>query len=289
MKKLISVILLLTLCITGCTGENIPENNIPNNTPLPKPDNILGITLMASEITPTGLKLTIKQEGGNPTGEIQYGAEFFLERYENAEWTHVHYIADGGVAWNQLAYGVEMNSKAEQNINWENIYGRLPNGKYRFSKEFTDFRGTGDFDKYTISMEFEIKAPITVVSNGTETEPYVMLESSHTWDGEYWLAADGLSMENVLAANKDGLPEIKYADDFEVLYRDSNITFHSFSVYDEKTKYLELTSCTDFSYLKTLPKGEYTLGIRVKEQGKYIESEKEFETIFYGCLYKMTK
>ena len=45
----------------------------------------------------------------------------------------------------------------EFKINWEWLYGKLPTGTYRITKEFTDFRGTGDYDNFVYWTEFEIK------------------------------------------------------------------------------------------------------------------------------------
>ena len=35
-------------------------------------------------------------------------------------------------------------------IDWEWLYGSLPDGIYRLGKEITDFRSTGNYDTYRI-------------------------------------------------------------------------------------------------------------------------------------------
>ena len=42
-------------------------------------------------------------------------------------------------------------------IDWQYIYGALPSGYYRLTKEITDFRTAGDFDTETYELYFTIE------------------------------------------------------------------------------------------------------------------------------------
>ena len=42
-------------------------------------------------------------------------------------------------------------------IDWQYIYGTLPSGFYRLTKEITDFRAAGDFDTETYELYFTIE------------------------------------------------------------------------------------------------------------------------------------
>ena len=116
-----------------------------------------GITLRAEDVTPKGLTLKIEQFGGNPTGELQTGAPYFLETTVNDEWQPVETITGEPLTWNALAYMIKMNDITEMNINWEYAYGELKPGYYRLKKEFMDFRTPGDFDKETYEVYFTIE------------------------------------------------------------------------------------------------------------------------------------
>lgn len=117
-----------------------------------------GITLSAENITSTSATIKCTQSGGNPTGELDTGSWYILENWtqENG-WMEMPYIINGEIAWTQEAWIILMNNTCEWEINWEWLYGTVPNGKYRIGKEITDFRATGDYDKAVYFVEFEIE------------------------------------------------------------------------------------------------------------------------------------
>ncbi len=116
-----------------------------------------GITLAAKNVTSTGMTLVISQSGGNPTGELQCGSDYHLKVLKDEEWVDVPYTVEGDVAWTSVAYMIPMDDSREMEIVWEYLHGELDTGTYRISKEFADFRGTGDYDLETLYVEFEIK------------------------------------------------------------------------------------------------------------------------------------
>jgi len=116
-----------------------------------------GLNLYAEDVTPTGLTLKIEQFGGNPSGELQTGADYFLETTVNDEWQAVETINGQPLSWNALAYMIKKNDITEMNLDWQYAYGELKPGFYRLTKEFMDFRGTGDYDKETYLVHFTIE------------------------------------------------------------------------------------------------------------------------------------
>ncbi len=116
-----------------------------------------GITLYADDVTPKGMTLKIEQFGGNPSGTLEYGAAYTLEKTVNDEWQPVETITGEPLVWNALAYMVKMNDITEMNINWEYGYGELKPGFYRLKKEIMDFRAPGDYDKETYEVYFTIE------------------------------------------------------------------------------------------------------------------------------------
>ncbi len=115
-----------------------------------------GLTLTAKDVTAEGLTLVFTQSGGSPTGELETGCDFSLEKYVNGVWTPVDYRVDE-VAWTEEAYMIARGGVFEMDINWSYIYGKLEPGIYRVCKPFMDFRGTADFDLGMLYAEFVIR------------------------------------------------------------------------------------------------------------------------------------
>ena len=114
-----------------------------------------GITLGVEDIKSTGLTLNCTQSGGEPTGDLHTGGWYVLEMWtKEYGWEQVPCYAE--VMWTQEAWMIPMNDSCKWEVNWEWLYGELPEGKYRIGKEITDFRGTGDYDSAIYYAEFEI-------------------------------------------------------------------------------------------------------------------------------------
>lgn len=110
---------------------------------------------------PTGLTLICEQSGGNPTGELQTGPMFWLERQVGGVWKNVERRqsgedADAVYAFEDIAYILQKGSSRVWRIKWSHLYGDLPDGRYRIGKRISDFRGTGDYDTRSYYAEFEV-------------------------------------------------------------------------------------------------------------------------------------
>lgn len=115
-----------------------------------------GLTLAVRDATPTGATLVWEQSGGSPTGELETGSDFSLERLQDGEWVAVPYAASN-IAWTAEAYLVPMEKVVETEMNWEWVYGALPAGEYRLCKRFMDFRETADYDTKTLRAPFVLE------------------------------------------------------------------------------------------------------------------------------------
>lgn len=120
----------------------------------PMPD--WGITMSASDITPTGVTLIISQSGGNITDTLITGPDFYLDVKTDNRW-EVLKAKDGSNIWNFSAYSIPLNDSIEFEIDWINIYGVLTPGTYRLCKTVLDHYPTEDGHCYTYSIEFTIK------------------------------------------------------------------------------------------------------------------------------------
>ena len=116
-----------------------------------------GINLTAENITSTSATIKCVQSGGEPTGELHTGSWFIIENWtEENGWKEMPYVVEGDIAWTEEAWMITTDDVYEWDINWEYLYGAIPEGKYRIGKEIMDFRGPGDFDKAIYFAEFEI-------------------------------------------------------------------------------------------------------------------------------------
>lgn len=168
MKKLLIIAIMTVLVLSACGTTNKStidvesqeintdnENSETNNTTIvDEQEDAWGIVLSTKNVSPTGLTLIITQSGGNPTGELQYGARYQILKANGDKWEEAPCYAE--VGWEDIAYIVEKDSTAEIEIEWKGFYGELSTGKYRIIKDFIDFRGTGDYDTTSYYAEFEI-------------------------------------------------------------------------------------------------------------------------------------
>ncbi len=116
-----------------------------------------GITLSAENVTPAGLTLVCTQSGGTPTGELQTGSWYILERFTEEGWTEVEWVPqEYDVAWTAEAWNIPKEDTVEWKVDWEWLYGKLSPGTYRIGKSVNDFRETGDYDTQNFYAEFQI-------------------------------------------------------------------------------------------------------------------------------------
>lgn len=114
-----------------------------------------GLTLSVKDVTPAGLTLVCRKEGGNPTGLVKCGTEYHLLVLEDGTWKDVPTVIED-YGWNSLAYNFTEGQDTELVCSWEWLYGKLSAGTYRLTKGFMDFRGAGDYDTAVYWVEFEI-------------------------------------------------------------------------------------------------------------------------------------
>lgn len=118
----------------------------------------IGLTLLAEDVTPTGLTFVCRQSGGTVTGELDTGADYWLEVLEDGQWKDwseaTGYVVD--VIYDDVALIINQEGESKWEFDWSNSYGTLPEGQYRIGKEFMDYRGPGDYDVYVGYAEFAI-------------------------------------------------------------------------------------------------------------------------------------
>ena len=114
-----------------------------------------GITLSAGNVTPTGMTVTYLWDGTDTGGSLEYGQAFEIERYAGGKWEKVPYISDNGVWFTEEAFLLSENETATKK-DWEDIYGELPPGRYRFCTDINNYRAPGDCDIRTYYAYFTL-------------------------------------------------------------------------------------------------------------------------------------
>lgn len=123
--------------------------------PFKREKDAWGIANSIGNISKTGLTLVYAQSGGNPTGQLYTGQKYTLKTYKNGAWVNVPTVIDN-YAWESTAIIIKKDNITTVDINWEWLYGVLPNGKYRIETEIMDLREPGNFDKRAYNSDFEI-------------------------------------------------------------------------------------------------------------------------------------
>lgn len=170
-KKIFAMAAVMVLILSACGKKNttsdagapeIKQNEILDPLKFEK-DNTqsedfgiekLGLSLKTKNVTPTSAILLFQQEGGKPTGMLEYGDDFIIERCESNEWKAVPIVIEGNYGFHDIAYSIANNSTTEFEMNWEWLYGKLEPGEYRIGKSVYDFRDTGDYDEYMVYAKF---------------------------------------------------------------------------------------------------------------------------------------
>ena len=159
MKRILLASLLIVMIFTGCESSSIGiigGADGPTAIYVAEEDE-WGITILASNVTNTGVTLKINQKGGKAKGELQTGADYFIETMSDGEWKPVETITGDPLVWNALAYIIKKNDTTEMNINWEYGYGKLAPGYYRLAKEIMNFNAPGDYEEKIYYAYFTIE------------------------------------------------------------------------------------------------------------------------------------
>jgi len=136
---------------------------LETNHPQKDPDTIYvlndesewGIELQVTNISSKGLTMECTQSGGDPSGELQTGSYYVVEKKTDGGWEPLKYLLYN-VGWTSEAWIIPKNDTVAWEVDWEWLYGELPAEDYRIGKEITDYREPGDYDSQMYYIEFGI-------------------------------------------------------------------------------------------------------------------------------------
>lgn len=159
MKKILLVVLLMTIVFTGCESSSI---GIIGGADGPtaiyvSEDDKWGITLLAENVTNSGITLKIKQKGGKDVKELSTGTWYELEKFEDNAWVKVSTNPLIDYAWEMVAYNIKPSGVTEFEVDWEWLYGKVSPGAYRLAKEIMNFDAPGDYEKEIYYAYFTVE------------------------------------------------------------------------------------------------------------------------------------
>lgn len=119
-------------------------------------NNLNGVSMKVTKNNARSAKLKITNTTNK---QIQFGSDYELEKKnkKTGEWRSVPYIIDNA-AFHDIAYTAPKDQPVTWSVNWKHFHGSLKPGTYRIIKDFSVFRGTGDFTEYTLMAEFKVTA-----------------------------------------------------------------------------------------------------------------------------------
>lgn len=114
---------VVAVCFLTTPKTPDPETQVPDDW---------GITVSAEDATASSVTLHFIQTGALPNQRYWYGHAFSLERWSGDAWEAVPQLTDA--VFTTEAMSMNTNGETCISVNWEWLYGQLPDGYYRVSK-----------------------------------------------------------------------------------------------------------------------------------------------------------
>lgn len=122
-----------------------------NRAETEQPVNIMenvSITLENADSQKGNLKIT-----NDGKKDMMTGAWYEIQKLENGLWQQIE--AKNHLGWEESAYVISKGEELVQEVDWEGLYGKLPEGHYRIIKQgFSDL--TDSHEEYFLAAEFDI-------------------------------------------------------------------------------------------------------------------------------------
>lgn len=152
------------------------EFDITKDTP-----NLLGLTLTAKNVTRSHVTVVAEHDKekffGSQLRLLGYDCPYTIQRFDNGVWKpYSAYETDGIIrpipSWDSKIFPVTIGGTTEIDIDFETLYGELPDGRYRIGKTFLNYTGkAGETDYNTVTVLNEITC-YTEFTVGGEGDPY---------------------------------------------------------------------------------------------------------------------
>lgn len=203
-KTLFLICLILTLCLSlwGCTQASAIQT--PEDTAAAVLPDDWEPELDVEQASPIGATVVFRQEKAPEGYVVLCGNDYILERYTEQGWVSMP-VSQQDVNWVKDAFVVTAIPRDE--IDWQWLYGSLPNGHYRIGKTVTLSQNGNNVKSTAVYGEFVLKV--------TE-EP----EPTHVYDASQNVPAAAVYSYEPLESLPGSYSRAQAAEDHVVIMRD---------------------------------------------------------------------
>lgn len=152
MKIRFLVVAFAILTLAACES-NQPENELEkmwklkeNQTTYVNSCNEITAELKPDSLTNLGCTLIIQNESNE---DVYIGLDYFIQVLSGEDWFDI--TVPDNFSWAAVQWTVQAHDTYTQDINWEELYGKLPDGEYRLIKTYA----VEETDSYLV-VGFEI-------------------------------------------------------------------------------------------------------------------------------------
>lgn len=143
---ILTALAVLTVFSSGCGAKEDYPWGVHKSDIAVAAGQEIGVKMQEGSLTKTGAEFIVFNSGEE---DIYLGVEFFLQIYDGGDWCD---IEGNAVDWTLEQMFITPGGEAPQVVSWDNMYGELPEGRYRFVKSVA----IGDSNEH-YACEFEIK------------------------------------------------------------------------------------------------------------------------------------
>lgn len=159
--KRILILLTTALLLCGCTRSTEGgSQTVPAVTQLTiVPDNRFGVALQTEELTADGCTL-ICTRTDDSAWEVYTGADFAVQKLIDGQYQPCPPAGRTDVewCWTAEAYIISHERPTVWQLNWNAMYGTLPEGRYRLLKTFNGTLDHAPNERFAVYVEFEVSA-----------------------------------------------------------------------------------------------------------------------------------
>lgn len=94
-----------------------------------------GLKLTVSNVSSTGLTMTIERDNSERSEELTVGDTYWVEKRTLFGWKPLEYVEGGSMSSGLLAWPLDDGDSKSFNKNWEKAFGKLGPGVYRISTD----------------------------------------------------------------------------------------------------------------------------------------------------------
>lgn len=137
-----------------------------------KTQNLFDIAVGLENVTSEGAVLVVRQDGHNyfhNKVKLGYYTSFSVERKTgNGTWEPVKHVPTDVYS---AVEPLKWNGVTRIQINWEQVYGSLPDGTYRIAKQFVNYAGTGSSRDDIINRSLYYSPEFVIGSSAASASP----------------------------------------------------------------------------------------------------------------------